>query len=1041
MTRTLFFAVAVLSLAGCLDAVSVDPDAGSVAPDAGGFAPDTGGLAPDTGVCTPQCQDKKCGDDGCGGKCGTCTDGQQCVAGACVTPTCDPACGGETPVCNASQVCECDASSCTGGKQCVAGACATPECTPACGGETPVCNASQVCECDASSCTGGKPCVAGVCVPPTCTPACGGETPVCNASLVCECDASSCTGGKQCVAGACVPAPTCTPACGGETPVCNASQVCECDATSCTGGKQCVAGACVPAPTCTPACGGETPVCNANHVCECSPTSCTGGKLCVDGACKPQGTCTPACAGETPYCNPATTSCQCISTSCAAGKVCNPTTSLCEACVPQCAGHECGGDGCGGTCGACGAGLACDTAYRCAPANDSCAGATSLTFTGGQAVVAGSTKAASHTTEGTCTGSYSGAGDVVYSFHLAAAQSVKITVATTDPAYTPGVFVRKVCDSTNSLDELGCEPQVSVGSTVQLNLLSVAAGDYFVWVTGDGGTVGDYTLTVKIDAPILPPANDTCAAPTALPLVKGTPYGVTASTVGADNTTSGLCVGSTGPDRVYKFTITEPLYFEAELDTGGAWEGGLYLRSDCANEDSAYELACKEGQGKSRIQLANLPAGTYWLWVDGYLGASGDFSLAVTVRDLLPPPANDTCAGATELPFTNGKASVTGTLLAATATTAGSCGGSSTPDVVYKVTTTSPKSLTAKMTPLTAFYATLYVRKVCDSTASQDELGCDAPYSGPAQVALSTLPAGTYFIWVDGDLSQFGDYQLDVTLGDVVPPPANDTCSAPQVLDLASGSATAQGNLQYAVNDTVSAVCGGMNSPDVVYQFTTSAPKSLAVAVTTTDSAFQPVVYLRKVCDGAAAADELSCNDATTTSAAFALPNLPAGTYWIWVDGLYGTFGAFDLSVTAGPPVLPPANDLCSGAQEIFANQPVTASTASAKNDYGNGTFSAACSLGYSYVLDGLDSVFLFKPATSGLYVVAASPDPGYDVAVWVTAGTCAGDGSACLAVADANPAGSPDSLAFSAVAGTSYFIVVDSMWAAGGGGFTLVVK
>lgn len=38
-----------------------------------------------TGVktCKPDCRNKVCGDDGCGGKCGTCTIGQFCVAGSC----------------------------------------------------------------------------------------------------------------------------------------------------------------------------------------------------------------------------------------------------------------------------------------------------------------------------------------------------------------------------------------------------------------------------------------------------------------------------------------------------------------------------------------------------------------------------------------------------------------------------------------------------------------------------------------------------------------------------------------------------------------------------------------------------------------------------------------------------------------------------------------------------------------------------------------------------------------------------------------------
>ena len=36
------------------------------------------------GVCTPGCSPGQCGDDGCGGSCGGCPDGQTCTEGACV---------------------------------------------------------------------------------------------------------------------------------------------------------------------------------------------------------------------------------------------------------------------------------------------------------------------------------------------------------------------------------------------------------------------------------------------------------------------------------------------------------------------------------------------------------------------------------------------------------------------------------------------------------------------------------------------------------------------------------------------------------------------------------------------------------------------------------------------------------------------------------------------------------------------------------------------------------------------------------------------
>jgi hypothetical protein len=89
--------------------------------------------------CTPQCAGKTCGDDGCGGTCGTCQNGQSCENGSCVgggggpcTPTCnnrncgDDGCGGVCGTCP-------DGQSCSGGGVCGFG---SSTADPAPGGDT-----------------------------------------------------------------------------------------------------------------------------------------------------------------------------------------------------------------------------------------------------------------------------------------------------------------------------------------------------------------------------------------------------------------------------------------------------------------------------------------------------------------------------------------------------------------------------------------------------------------------------------------------------------------------------------------------------------------------------------------------------------------------------------------------------------------------------------------------------------------------------------------------------------------------------------------
>ncbi|MCH9716847.1 MAG: hypothetical protein K0U52_07145 [Gammaproteobacteria bacterium] len=70
-------------------------------------------------ACSPQCQGKNCGSDGCGGSCGTCKqgsciDGNCCVA-SCVNKKCgdDDGCGGKCTGCPSGQLCNVQTGQCT----------------------------------------------------------------------------------------------------------------------------------------------------------------------------------------------------------------------------------------------------------------------------------------------------------------------------------------------------------------------------------------------------------------------------------------------------------------------------------------------------------------------------------------------------------------------------------------------------------------------------------------------------------------------------------------------------------------------------------------------------------------------------------------------------------------------------------------------------------------------------------------------------------------------------------------------------------------
>lgn len=85
-------------------------------------------------ACAPACAGRPCGDDGCGGSCGTCSAGTTCsAAGTCDAPPpgCTPSCAGKT--CG-DDGCGGSCGTCSGGLVCGASAsCELPP-SPACGG-------------------------------------------------------------------------------------------------------------------------------------------------------------------------------------------------------------------------------------------------------------------------------------------------------------------------------------------------------------------------------------------------------------------------------------------------------------------------------------------------------------------------------------------------------------------------------------------------------------------------------------------------------------------------------------------------------------------------------------------------------------------------------------------------------------------------------------------------------------------------------------------------------------------------------------------
>jgi len=345
--------------------------------------------------CTPACTDKQCGDDGCGGTCGTCDAGKVCNAGKCEDavnpwpteckglnePSGDDCLGTTYEGC-----CSADGRLyfCDAGKLFCLDCTQNPSCSWSadagfydCGGDGSAEPTGQfpydcvVCD---PACEAGFKCVGGECVvcEPNCTgKACGDDG--------CGGSCGTCEGDLQCIGGQCVAGDSCAGACGGQ-----AASGCYCD-EECVNYGDCCPDVCEQCP--------ELAACAA----PCEP-ACEAGFVCVDGECVDQG---DAClgpgtpvgndcgaisdigccseAGKLYYCQQGALYCidcganapecgwsaenswyDCGTDGAEDPSGLNPLTCDAGACVPDCSGKVCGSDGCDGECGTCDEGLVCD---------------------------------------------------------------------------------------------------------------------------------------------------------------------------------------------------------------------------------------------------------------------------------------------------------------------------------------------------------------------------------------------------------------------------------------------------------------------------------------------------------------------------------------------------------------------------------------------------------------------------------------------------------------------------------------------------------
>ncbi|MBL8937756.1 MAG: hypothetical protein JNM69_24545, partial [Archangium sp.] len=398
-------------------------------------------------------------------------------------------------------------------------------------------------------------------------------------------------------------------------------------------------------------------------------------------------------------------------------------------------------------------------------AGDTCSTAVPLVFTGGAASASSTVSGAANDQSSTCATS---SADVVYSFTATAGQVFSASV-------TPGSTWRPILTlmqgtACSSATQTACNASTTGGGSASIPSTTLTAGTYYLWVDSvSGAGAGTFTLSASLTGGTST-GGESCTAPTPLTFV-GNSATVSGTTVGRvnDNTSSLVCTSVTGPDVVYSFTVTSGQSVTAVLTPSGSFRGALVLEGPSASCSTASEYDCLAGTASGatvNFSATSLAAGTYYLWVDGVSGASGTFSLSVTLSGGTVA-SGESCSDPIPLSFslgTTGTASVSGsTTTAISDRTSASCGGSG-PDRVYSFTVSGTRSFSVTLTPGSGFATPVLALTGPSATCSSaSELVCTGGNLTFGPISR-TLTSGTYYLWVDGFSSSSGTYSFTATL-------------------------------------------------------------------------------------------------------------------------------------------------------------------------------------------------------------------------------------------------------------------------------------
>jgi hypothetical protein len=499
--------------------------------------------------------------------------------------------------------------------------------------------------------------------------------------------------------------------------------------------------------------------------------------------------------------------------------------------------------------------------------------------------------------------------DVVYAYTPTSNESINISLCNAGTNYDTKLFIYENSVAT----PYDCSDDDCPGYTSEILCLALSGGNtYYIVIDGWGGDFGDYELTVDVCPTVSCQGNDDFATAIGIPGLPYTDLGTTESCTD-DYVESCALTGAGGLDVVYSYVPTVDQSINVSL-CGSSFDTKLYVYENTV----ATPVGCDDdGCPGLQSQILCLPVtagNTYYIVVDGYSSAKGDYTLSV-----------DACAGggggcdkdviATAEVIPSIPALVTGTTAGCSDDYDEACpfSGSTSPDVVYSYTPTTDEIV--KLSLCNSSYDTkVYIYENAETPGSPfacDDDDCGFPGYQSALDCMNLVAGNTYYIIIDGYGGNSGDYELSLEHCNCQGNNSLATATVIPSLPFAENGSTAD------CTDEFYEVCPYTSttpSPDVVYEYTPAGDESVTISLC--GSSFDTKLYVYENAHTPGAPYGCNDDDCSLQSQISCLLMSAGNTYYIVVDGYGGAKGDYALVIDKDvtPPVISCPGDMTVGS-------------------------------------------------------------------------------------------------------------------------------